>query len=105
MPRGSAQLKRTRIAPVSAKRAAENRERRAVLREMFGDGSVCQRCHRAEATDPHEFVPRSAGGSITDRENIVGLCRLCHEAVHSSPEQAYAEGWLLHSWDKKPPNR
>lgn len=83
------------IKPVSSKRARENRQRAAMLREKYGPAPVlCERCRQAEATDPHEIVPRSKLGSITDPENVRAICRDCHIWIHANPEAAKAEGWL-----------
>lgn len=93
MRRGS-QLRRTAIRPVSKARAAEQRTRVAMLRAVYGEAALCQRCGSAEANDAHEIVPRSAGGSITDPANVRALCRSCHDWIHANPAQATAAGWI-----------
>jgi hypothetical protein len=94
----------TRLAPVSAKRKAENRERRAMVRRLWPDGQPpCCRpgCTRL-ADDLHEPLTRARGGSITDEENAKPLCRPCHDEITFSPESelgwAYECGLLVHSW-------
>ncbi len=32
-------------------------------------------------------------------DNLVSLCRPCHDFVHGNPGWAYEHGWLVHSWD------
>lgn len=87
--------KRIGIKRQSAARQRENRQRADVLRAKYGPGPVaCERCRQSEAHDAHEIVPRSAGGSIRDPENIRALCRKCHTEVHAAPAQAKVDGWL-----------
>lgn len=101
LKRGGPIKRKTRLRPVSAKRAKEQRQRRATLKAMSADQAICQRCHAAQAVDAHEVVPRSAGGSITDPANIRLLCRECHDWIHRFPAAARRAGWLA----PKPPSR
>jgi hypothetical protein len=68
---------RTRINPVSDKRRAENRRRRAMAERRFPgmdpDCSV-KDCPRP-ADDLHEALTRARGGSITDEDNTFPVCR------------------------------
>lgn len=93
---------RSKLKPVSEKRARENRERREVKKQMVAErGDRCQwpeGCPR-EAVDAHEVKKRSRGGSITDPENIVLLCREHHDFTEAEPEKAAAMGLLRHSWE------
>lgn len=95
--------RRTRIRSVSKKRAALNRQRRAMLREMFPEPEnvmcvVPGCCNRAD--DPHEPLTRGRGGSIVDPTNIAPLCRTHHrEITDTEPAWAYSLGLLKHSWD------
>ena len=100
-------LARTRgLAAVSRKRAAENRERRAMADRLWPDrreGTVmcgCGRpeCHR-KADDLHEPLSRGRGGSITDEANARPLARECHDEITLGPDWAYEAGLLRHSWD------
>ena len=78
---------------VSKKRAAELRKRRRIVERMKADGPVlCQRCGRL-ADDLHEILSRARGGSISDPENCVPLCRPCHDEITTHPLQAKEEGW------------
>lgn len=112
--------RRTRLAPVSAKRQAENRERRAMVAALWPERPLCVvyalsqdhpglvpdqvlgRCERW-ADDVHEPLTRARGGSITDPGNAVPPCRPCHDEVTFRPESelgwAYELGLLAHSWD------
>lgn len=92
-----------RIRAVSKKRAAENRRRKKVTDAMKREGPVlCQfvvweedelgtdhgtRCN-LYADDAHEIVARARGGSITDPENLLPLCRAHHTWVTEHPLEA-----------------
>jgi hypothetical protein len=104
LARGGTLGRRARLAPVSAKRKAENRERRAMVAELWPERPPCEwpGCTRP-ADDVHEALTRGRGGSITDRENARALCREHHDLVTFTPESelglAYELGLLRHSWD------
>jgi hypothetical protein len=91
-----------RLRHQSAKAAARQRVRRSVLQEMFPEHEwhecAFPGCH-AEATDPHEPLTRARGGSITDPENIIGLCRRHHDDCHANPSAAAKLGLIRHSWN------
>lgn len=91
-------MKRTRIKPISDKRRRENKERRAVLHETYGDHPPCFLCGplRAHgiatgcngwADDGDEFLRRSAGGSITDPTNVRPVGRRCHDWATAHPKE------------------
>ena len=42
---------------------------------------VCEWCCREQAVDIHHIVYKSKGGKDTI-ENLIGLCRNCHELAH-----------------------
>lgn len=101
LARAAGLARRTRLRPVSAKRQAENRERRQVARETFGDQPVCvvPGCGRW-ADDCHEPLTRARGGSITDAGNMAPLCRPHHDEItFGEPAWAYELGLLKHSWE------
>jgi hypothetical protein len=114
-------LQRTgRINPVSKKRAAENRARRAMVAELYPERPLCivyelaaggaegipakvlAACGRW-ADDVHEPLTRARGGSITDENNQAPPCRPCHTTLTDDPDSelgwAYALGLLVHSWE------
>ena len=98
---------RRTLRPVSVKRAAENRQRRKMTTEVFGDQTQCTApgCPKW-ADDLHEPLTRARGGSITDPANARPLCREHHDQVTFAPESelgwAYDCGLLIHSWDAWP---
>ena len=80
---------------VSAKRARENRIRarlRAGLIEANGP-LICARCERL-ADDLHEPGKRSQGADPTDPEQVIPLCRACHDHIHTHVAESVAAGWL-----------
>jgi hypothetical protein len=98
------------IRPVSAKRRAENRQRRAMITGLAGgERPLCavwlliqpEWCTRW-ADDAHEPLSRARLGSIVDPENCRFLCRACHDVLTFRPESelqwAYNLGLLRHSW-------
>ena len=89
-------MKRTRIKPVSQKRAAENRVRAKVKQELVAAAdSRCERCRQVANLDWHERQSRARGGSITDPRNIKWTCRLHHDWAHANPVEATQMGWLV----------
>jgi hypothetical protein len=104
LARGGTLQQLTEIAPVSVKRAAENRQRAKMVAELWPERPCCARpgCPRL-ADDVHEPLTRARCGSITDPGNAVPLCRECHDEVTFRPESeldwAYECGLLVHSWD------
>lgn len=80
----------------SLARQRELRIRRHVIADMFAESPWCARCGQAGAPlDGHELLSRARGGSITDRSNIVLLCRDCHTFITTHPDVAELEGWAL----------
>jgi len=67
-----------------------------VYRDYFGLGDddiqMCEYCHRGVAVDIHHIEPRGMGGSKDKDyiENLIGLCRPCHEAAEAKkiPKEA-----------------
>lgn len=88
----------------SKKRAKLYRDERVPLvKELLATPTMCEMWDRpgcdGYAVDVHEIKSRARGGSITDRENLMLLCRGHHTWVTEHPAEARAEGFLLNSWD------
>lgn len=101
MPRGkgfsssSAPPPATSLRRTSARKAAEQRARRELAQRNHGP----VRCQWpggcvSEAVDQDELLMRSRGGSATDPDNIVLLCRAHHDWKHQHPTQAQAMGLM-----------
>jgi len=94
-------LKRSRINPVSKKRQTLNIARRAFVKRILDERMVCEArilgCTFAP-TDVHEIMTRARGGSIIDDDNVLALCRSCHNFITTEPEWALETGFVVHSW-------
>ena len=119
LERGAGLVRRAPLRAVSLARQAENRLRRAMVRQLFPERPLCvvydlfqqdpglvpheviNGCGRW-ADDVHEPLTRGRGGSITDPQNAVTPCRPCHEVLTVTPDSelqwAYAAGLIRHSW-------
>ena len=98
-------MKRTPLRKVSKKRAKINRERQRLVEQELGERTSCEAgatiylntgvaCCRARATELHEPLMRSRGGSSLDPENTIAICRGCHRWIHDHPETATELGLL-----------
>jgi hypothetical protein len=102
LERGAGPERKTGLKSMSNKRRRVNRVRRKVAHETFGANPVCAvpKCGQW-ADDAHEPLTRARGGSITDPNNMVPLCRWHNdELAAEEPAWAYPLGLLKHSWDK-----
>lgn len=115
LQRGGLRDRTGRLRTVSAKRAAENRERRAMVTALWPERPLCvvyelsqvhsgvvpvevlDGCGRW-ADDVHETLSRARGGSITDPRIAVPPCRSCHTAITPGPLWAQRLGLVRHSW-------
>ncbi len=103
LARGTTPLRRRRIRQVSAKRAALAPARAkalTIVRRRSGgrcEAQVAPGCTYV-ATDGHERLTRAAGGSITDPDNILDLCRACHTWAHDHRKAAERYGVLVSRW-------
>jgi hypothetical protein len=104
------------LRPVSTKRQRENRERRAMVAELFPQRPLCVvyelfqvspdiippevigACGRW-ADDVHEPLTRARAGGISDKSNAVAPCRRCHEALGLEPAWGYQLDLIRHSWN------
>lgn len=89
-------MKRTRINPVSKKRAALNRVRAARRLEMVGNPCEAQLSECAyTGTEHHEPGKRSQGADPTDPAQMIWVCRPCHSHIHENVAESVRNGWLL----------
>ena len=130
LERGVTALRRSRINPVSSKRRKENRERRSVKEQLVEErGPWCEVAKAVSARyvehglpqnwgtlevaavvyhlctgladDAHEIVTRGRGGSITDPDNILLVCRRHHDWITTHPKEAHELGLVRHSWEAR----
>jgi len=92
-------LKRTRIRRTSKKKQAENRARKPFLMELERiRGNLCEAQGQASDqcqgiwSDGHEIVKRSAGGDPLNPNNVLLICRLCHDWIEANPALARERG-------------
>ena len=74
-------------------------KRRNLVKRLLAERPICQRCLSDRSQDIHELKSRARGGSITDLDNLVALCRTCHNWVTQNPKEAKEQGWLKNSWE------
>ncbi len=106
----------------SAKRAAIADERRAFVARILRERPQCEARHYLRpivaglvgidqdrvlsalrgctwmATEVHEIILRSRGGSIVDDENVASLCHWCHGWVTTEPRLATMAGLQRSRW-------
>lgn len=82
-------------------------ERVPLVREMLAEDPNCELFNRIRRVDPtyrdcqrraiglHELKKRSAGGSITDRDNLLRCCGPCNSAVEDNPDMAWRCGLVM----------
>lgn len=98
MRRGGPLRRTGRLRPRSLKMARVYQQtRRGLVAAILAAFPVCQKCMARQSVDVHELLPRGRGGSITDPQNCVALCRHCHDQIGRNPAVAEALGWLLPS--------
>jgi len=95
-------MKRSRINPVSKKRQSLMADRQLTRMAVFERSATCEArletiCSVA-ATDVHEIKTRARGGSITDADNCLALCRSCHIFITENPAWATEHGFIVHAW-------
>ena len=89
--RGSSQLRRSRLKPVSDKRRAQFPRRAEVRREVIARDGGCvmrdswpHRCWHPGGPgefDVHEIRAKGDGGDWLDPANCVTLCRIAHDHI------------------------
>jgi hypothetical protein len=62
------------------------------------EARVSPRCS-GRSVDVNERLTRARGGSILNEENLVTVCRRCHDWIHGHPVEAESLGLLVWSWD------
>lgn len=94
-------------------------ERRAVVERLLKERPQCQACSiianwntqetqakhvtfkERSALDIHEIKRRSQGGSLLDDENLLAVCRKCHDWINAHPKQAERVGLSVPGWATK----
>ena len=74
-------------------------ERIPLVIKLLAERPNCQRCNTKRSNDVHELKSRARGGSILDIDNLVCVCRDCHNWITTHPKLAHEQGWLKQSWE------
>jgi hypothetical protein len=112
LARGTSQLKRTRLNPVSKRRSSKQRARREFVLEVLARHRYCEAGHlilsvddrhrcQVYSTDVHEVKTRARGGDILDYANVKAVCRACHDWVHYHPAVATNLGLLASQYETR----
>lgn len=95
MKPSQSRLKRSAgIRKQSRKRAAVSGDERQLYADVVAEAGRCERCETLPAIEAHHLMRRSSGKKRLERENLVGLCRPCHDFIHRNPKWAYENDWL-----------
>lgn len=92
--------RRTRLAPVSARRLAERPARAAVVAAVHARDRTCRakdlwpEVACGGPLDVHEPLTRARGGNYLDPDQCVLLCRRHHDRVDEDPVRATVLGLL-----------
>lgn len=96
----------------SAKKEAEYKLRRPLVARLLEERPWCEACpvfathdeatvyQRNPGRDVHEIVRRSQGGSILDEDNLMVVCRPCHQRIGNYPQLAFDLGLAKHGWER-----
>ena len=97
----------------SKKKEQEYKLRRPLVARMLEERPWCEACpifaghdelvtyRRNPSQDIHEIVRRSQGGSILDEDNLLAVCRSCHQRIGNYPQLAFDLGLAKHGWERK----
>lgn len=101
-------MKRTPLKPRSAKMAKVYRtERIPLVEQWLSESQICEVGPKIRAVKPeyqkclgeadclHELKKRSAGGSITDPDNLIRSCWVCNQEVEDWPDIAWQAGLVV----------
>jgi hypothetical protein len=100
--------RRSRIKPVSEKRASEQEQRAEVRRIVMARDPACRAFGRAPGAckgrhDVHEILSQARGGDYLDPAGCIRVCRWHHDWLHLHPNDAVELGLLEHSWQGREP--
>ena len=94
----------------SDRQEAKYEKRRPFVVRILAERPLCEACPvyarndgkatyvRYPATDVHELVRRSQGGDILDDNNVLSVCRRCHDMIGRHPHEAEELGLALPGW-------
>jgi 5-methylcytosine-specific restriction endonuclease McrA len=96
----------------SKKKQDEYKLRVPLVKRLLAEKPYCEACPvfashdnlttyvRNKSVDIHEIVRRSQGGSILEEENLLAVCRKCHQRIGNYPALAFELGLAKHGWEE-----
>ena len=92
-------MKRSRIRPVSKKRAAQSSERDECRRTVLARDRLCRAGCGRPSCDVHELGRGAYRSSCWLNPDLcLGMCRECHRWVTDHPTEAQERGLALPGW-------
>lgn len=122
LKRGNSSLKRSPLSYRSSKQEEKYVERRKLVSDLLSQRPYCEACvifyvfdtiqnsppfegpppmgvvKVNKSKDIHELVNRSQGGSILEKDNLLAVCRPCHNRITTEPKLAEKLGLHLEGW-------
>ena len=96
----------------SKKKEQEYKLRRPLVARLLEQRPYCEACpvfaehdekaiySRLRSVDIHELKRRSQGGSILEEDNLMAVCRQCHNRIGNYPALAFELGLSRHGWEE-----
>ena len=96
----------------SKKKEEEYKLRRPLVARLLEQRPYCEACpifaehdekkiySRQRSVDIHELKRRSQGGSILEEDNLMAVCRQCHNRIGNYPALAFELGLSRHGWEE-----
>jgi len=96
----------------SKKKEQEYKLRRPLVTRLLEQRPYCEACpvfaehdekaiySRQRSVDIHELKRRSQGGSILEEDNLMAVCRQCHNRIGNYPALAFELGLSRHGWEE-----
>jgi len=92
--RSNKRLSRNTPLKARGRQGAERTNWERVKRQAIKRDKCCQRCGTTRNLDVHHKLPRGRRGR-DELENLVTLCRMCHDWVHDHPFEAWRQGFTI----------
>ena len=85
------------MTPKRARTAKKRREAEEMRRDFLMAHPNCQAalplCF-TRSVDVHEKLTRARGGALDDPDNLMAVCRPCHDWITTHPKEATERGWM-----------
>lgn len=94
MSRGKPRSWNSTLPRVSSRQGEKNRKRIPVRDAYRKAHPWCERCGN-RMVDVHEPWTRKGGGPIDNPDNMMSVCRRCHDWIHEHRVESEKHGWLV----------